>query len=181
MTKYVFTFLLFYLFIVSCNKEGPCDNVVCHIGNCNNGVCVCPDGFTGDDCGVQITPSKILVSAIRVLQFPETMDNGDPWDDASGPDLIISLAVNNIEFWTSSVSFTDVELGEVYSFGSIPPLQITEVETTYELGLFDLDGTDSELIGSYSFQFYTSNNGFPTLPILGNSPLIFELDLDYEW
>ena len=169
------------MFLSACNNDDPCEGVICFVGNCDNGICVCPVGYTGDDCGTEITPSKILVSAIRVLEFPGSKENGDPWDISDNPDLGAILFKNGDLIWESSVIFFDVEFGEIYSFGSIPPIDITDVEDMYTLNLVDDDDGSVEFMGEYSFSFYASNNGFPTHPTLGNSPLRFVLDLEYEW
>ena len=57
---YVF-FLLFTIFIFSCNTD-PCQDIVCNNGgSCVEGVCLCPDGFSGEFCDeVEILPCDTI-------------------------------------------------------------------------------------------------------------------------
>lgn len=44
--------LLISIFIVGCNKK-PCDDILClNNGECVDGTCICPDGFSGDRCEI---------------------------------------------------------------------------------------------------------------------------------
>jgi uncharacterized protein (TIGR02145 family) len=43
------------LSLIACND--PCDNVSCfNGGTCLDGTCICPEGFTGEDCSTEVTP-----------------------------------------------------------------------------------------------------------------------------
>ena len=49
---------------MSC-KDDPCDDIFCYNdGYCVDGTCECPLGYTGSDCGFQVTPKKIVLKGI---------------------------------------------------------------------------------------------------------------------
>ncbi len=55
-----FARICFGVFIVLFGCNNPCDNVSCLNGGiCVDGTCNCPDGFTGEDCSTEVTPTPL--------------------------------------------------------------------------------------------------------------------------
>jgi len=48
-------FLLVFLLglLIGCEQDNPCENVKCGPGDCVEGICDCPDGFSGVNCEIE--------------------------------------------------------------------------------------------------------------------------------
>ncbi len=42
------------LYSGACKGDNPCEQVVCKNGACVDGLCVCPEGYYGEDCGLLV-------------------------------------------------------------------------------------------------------------------------------
>lgn len=47
-----FTLILFSLFLSNCSD--PCKDIDCNNGTCDDGTCICDDGFTGANCDTEL-------------------------------------------------------------------------------------------------------------------------------
>jgi hypothetical protein len=170
----------------SCKKEekDPCDGVTClNGGNCVNGHCDCPEGYTGSDCSNQDTPSKILISKVKVTKFP-TYNNGSDWDIwSAGPDIYIALWDGSSYIYVSQNFFEDADPTSDYTFNISPALDLSDVLKQYQIVLFDYDSTsDDEFMGGVSLYPYSNTGGFPTtLYIDGGGSVAFEMTISYAW
>lgn len=159
MKKLLFL-LLPLLMVVGC-ADDPCDNTICYNdGYCEDGTCVCPLGFVGENCGFQVTPSKIILRSIRVTDFPAT-DDGYAWDSGSNPDIYPSIFKDDELLFESSAYFTDASPNEIYEFNLT--FDILDPLDTYAIVLYDYDssGQDDYMAG-IEFTPYHDTNGFPT-------------------
>lgn len=151
----------------------------------------CPQGYNGTNCNTQITPSKILITKIRVKLFPNVDSSGNNWDLGGLPDIYPSLSIINgpssTIIYNGEMYFQDVTSTGSNYFDFIPtnPIEITQVNSSYVLSLLDYDGSLSNynFMGTVAFYPYQSNNNFPTtITITDNSiPLRYELTLSYIW
>jgi hypothetical protein len=73
-------------------QEELCEGVICENGGeCINGDCDCPEGYTGPSCGTQITPSRIRIKNILVTKYPNYDSDGTAFDLGSTPDVYIYI------------------------------------------------------------------------------------------
>ncbi len=150
----------------------------------------CPQGFTGNNCSTQITPSKILITKIVVKSFPNLKPNNSYWDDVPNEyaDIfpVISTANGEVVYF-SNVYYNNAFGSELtpYTFELNPNVQITNFQQNYVLGIWDYDGNSSnpELMSSVSFPIYSQTGGFPA-KINVSQPangLVAEVYLSYQW
>src|SRR5690606_11413519 len=70
-----------YLGCSSDTDSEDCETITCVNGgafvDCE---CVCPQGYTGSDCSIQVTPSKVIISKATVKVFPLEKSDGSSWD-----------------------------------------------------------------------------------------------------
>lgn len=141
----------------------------------------CPEGFTGKNCDVQITPDSIYVTKINIIRFPATNIPGQSWDSTSRADIFVQVRQNNEEIWRSQLVFINALPNTHYIFKP-DTLVLTDQMAQYAIYLFDQDDNGDEYMGGINFISYTENNGFPEQLILDDgSELAVELDLEYGW
>lgn len=161
MKKLLFLLLpLLSITMFSCGDD-PCVSTVCYNdGYCEDGTCVCPEGYIGTDCGFQKTPTKIILKAIVVNDFPAT-NGGFLWDAGNEPDIYPSIFDKDDELiFESSAYFTDAVPGNVFEFNL--EFDLTNPTEKYAIVLYDFDeiGGDTYMAG-IEFTPYHDTNGFP--------------------
>lgn len=160
----------------------------CSSDDSSNDPITCPEGYTGTNCEIQLTPAKIKVTKIRVKYFPNM--NGDfNWDFDTAPDIFVRLGLGNGDTNTvllyDSGYYEDVLSDGITTYDFIPevPIEIKALSThIIILGDYDTN-TSNELMGGFTFIPYNSTNQFPETITVGDLtiPLYFELSLSYEW
>jgi hypothetical protein len=168
---------------LSCSKDkDPCEGVTCsNGGTCLSGKCDCTEGYEGERCTKQKTPTKIKITKITVTKFPATTDNGNSWDLSDGPDVLWVLSKGNVLIDYSDKEFENQTVVP-FTFNLTTPVEITDVTATYTLLLVDDDDPlDPDQLGGVNFTLYDSNNKFPSelelKPTNGNTA--FNLTLSY--
>jgi hypothetical protein len=148
---------------------------------------VCPAGYTGTDCTLQITPTRILISKIRVTLFPNT-NSGNNWDVGSAPDIFVRLgrgdgSASTVTLFTSDYISDALSDGTNYfDFTPNAPIELLFPTQQHAIILGDYDTVSSnEFMGGLVFNPYSSVGGFPTTITVSNStiPLRFELTMSY--
>lgn len=177
-------FILFSL--VSCKDDGKsCDDIQClNGGKCNDGECDCPEGYTSFNCSDQVEPSRILVTEVKVTDWPEQRINGDPWDSDSDPDILWELRNEQNQLVLSSDTvFQDAANGEELTLDLQPPLTLTDPKEGFFFKLMDEDvGNFKETMDLAGFRFYQDFNNFPDiLRVQTEIGLEVEFSLTYEW
>ncbi len=171
------------LFFSSCKDK--CKDVDCkNNGVCNEGVCECPAGFSGDDCSGLVTPTKVTITQIDIIDFPGT-DGGSNWDVVidTDPDIYLELiddGTSNVA-WTSS-TFDNVADGTQFSINGLS-IEITNVSDSYSIKMWDDDATSGDdLMTTAGF---TPFNGisFPASFTItdGSLEIGYRLHVTYQW
>lgn len=186
--------LIVVVLFFGCSSDSgdtPCVPITCLNGGTSSADCGCncPQGFTGNNCGTQITPSQVKVTNIRVTKFPDTKPNGSWWDALPNSDADIYLTIENstlTTIWSSPTYFEDATgIGTSY-FDFIPttPIVFTNLSSGYIMNIYDLDTVGSDESISFSaFNPYSSSGGFPTTKTFTNSTstFSFQLTFSYVW
>jgi hypothetical protein len=192
---------IFYGFLVVLTNIGCSSDSVssssCPIINCQNGgtfvncQCDCPDGYSGEDCGTQITPSKIKITKFKITSFSNT-NVGSSWDTNSEPDIFLQMIDEHVGtyIWISDIYPNVLSTGnDNFIFIPNAPIEIINTSSFYSINLVDNDVNDTpsyfdEQMSSVLFNIYTPTNHFPsTLYLTDNQtyPFKVELSLTYEW
>lgn len=143
----------------------------------------CPEGYTGGNCDIQITPDSVIVTKIKVIRFPEINAQFKNWDDDSRADIYPQLWYNNELIWTSRTVYENALSDYVYTFTPIDTIALTDPMAQYAIQLYDEDEDgDDDYMGGINFLSYYSDNGFPELLLLDDGgDIAFELSLEYLW
>lgn len=150
----------------------------------------CPQGFTGSNCNIPITPTKVKILKFKVTSFSNLDNSGGSWD--SSPNVIYPDIYLQLNSYITPTYYNDVLYDGTNSFEFTPttPLEITTVNDIHTIYLGDWDLNDipsnsNDLMAQINFYPYQAINGFPTTLSLSNylTPVPFkvELTLAYEW
>ena len=141
----------------------------------------CPEGYTGKNCDLQITPDSVFVTKINIIRFPAANIPGHNWDTTSDADIFVQVRQNNVEIWRSTKVFANASPDTNYIFKT-DTLVLTDQMAQYAIHLYDKDDSSDEYMGGINFLSYTYNNGFPELLIIDDgSEVAAELSLEYAW
>ena len=166
-----------------CRKD-PCDDIIClNEGYCANGICNCPTGYEGSDCGTESIPTSVKITQIVVSNYPVTTSTGAGWDVSSGADMYLSVnqgTTANLNNFTSGYAENVTGNSITYSTGF--PTTITNPSVEWVIGLWDYDSTDSDdkMAGVY----FTPNDyksGFPSTINLTTASLSMTLTVEWEF
>lgn len=196
--KFFLTFLtLSTLFFSACSKDSVTTNDCIPINCLNGGVsnsncgCDCPQGYSGANCAIQLTPTKVKIKKFKIKFFSNTTSTGGYWDGlflttASYPDIFFMLKNSSGQsIYVSSTYYEDAIANgtNVYTFTPTTPIEISDVNNIYTLSLCDLDGSNYEIMHSAVFSPYNSVVGFSATRTIGDStiPYIVDIDFEYQW
>lgn len=173
----------------SSDSDSSCTPIPCLNGGVSNSDCGCdcPQGYTGDNCSLEITPTKIKINKIRIKKFT---DSG--WDTFNGPDIYIKLYKSNILIFTSStyapnaVGDGSLYYDEVFN----PTFESNSTSIIFKMELLDYDGNDTpantdDLMTTLYFSPFvgTEGLGFPSSFNIQDSSGQYraEVFVTYEW
>jgi hypothetical protein len=147
----------------------------------------CPTGYTGTNCATQITPSKIRITKVTVVKFPQ-FDGGSNWDIAdigdSRPELFVQFSRGSSVLFSTGY-FQDANYNQSYYWDAINtptifPYDILIPTSQHTISAYDYDTGTNDFIGGFNFTPYSSSGGFPsTLVIQNGGSLEFRLDVTY--
>lgn len=188
------TLLLIITLFFGCSKDSSdptCTPVTCLNGGISRDDCGCdcPQGYTGTNCGTQITPTLIKITKIKVVDFPMTTPSGNQWDNIAvgnyvRPDIFPLLSIGSTTLY-QGIASQDATNTLYYTWTPTTPIILTPSQLTSQLtlNLFDEDNGVNEFMGGFNFYIYNSTSGFPSTINLNNttSPYKFELTVSYVW
>lgn len=179
-----------------CSSNSDSDS--CETISCQNGgtfvdcECECPQGYTGTDCSMQITPSKVIIYKAIVKVFPNT-DNGSNWDIALPnpedglPDVYITFQNSDLDIiYNSPVYYANALSGNgtFFEFEMTPNIELTNFDDPYLVNIWDYDSADSDdFMTSWGFFAYTSNNNFPNVitVVSQSNEILVDLEVGYQF
>lgn len=182
------TILFLTLSGCSSDSDSSCTPIACLNGGVSNSNCGCdcPQGYTGNNCSLEITPTKITITKIRVKQFPNSASGVD--DLGTNPDLFLSLDKSSTNVYVSDSYYPDANGNGSAAYDFIMPSGIfsTSISTIFALSFWDYDdNSDNDLMNTIFFSPYTStvNLKFPSSFNIqdSNGQYKAEVFVTYEW
>lgn len=174
------TFIAFLL-VTACSPGDSCENTICmNGGTCVDGVCDCPEQFTGPNCQDQVTPYKIMLRSVTVTRFPAYNDDAQ-WDAADGPDIYFRLYDEQGPLTQPLMLIENAAPNSMHVF-NMNSIDLFNVEDLYTIKLLDYEGVGegSQEMGSIQFPLYEDENGFPKMITIDDGgPLAFTLEVEY--
>ena len=179
---YSISIALMSLLFVACSDD-PCETQMCHNGGvCIDGLCDCPERFTGPDCSEQVTPDVMRITSVKLLRFPGFRPNDDKmWDVTDGPDVYFRLMHGDEPVAQPVVLLENADHTQQYQF-HIGLVDMKTVLDEYTMQLFDYEaiGIEPQLMGEIAFTPYSTTSGFPTEMVLDNGgPIAFQVSVEY--
>ena len=200
--RYSLLFFIVTSLLTACSD--PCDDTVClNGGACSDGTCICPDGFTGENC--QTTDSnnggnifgpdvQIRITGITVSGFPTT-NNGSNRDNYTNgctecnlPDPIWKIVQTSGGGMFNGVGYASNTIGvAVFNSDNGLPIVIDLPDQILAFELWDADMSFDDqspdfMIGT-QFNLYQSalNSGFPNTLLIGTNGSSFQISLSLEY
>lgn len=136
-----------------------CEDITClNGGSCEDGECICPDRYQGENCEEEKIPTKVRSNAVTALFYPLTDPNGASWDLFDEPDLYLVIKYQGEEVFRTATQFnassTDVVFQFIYEYSN--------PEEFYSFSIYDEDDlTSDDLIVGMFFTPYQAGEGFP--------------------
>jgi PKD repeat protein len=159
----------------------PCAGVTClNGGTCVNGSCNCPTGYTGSNCGSEVTPSSMRITKITVTDF---VNSG--WDTfpVSSPDIkvTVGLGASCSSSLYASEYYQDAYPGPNYDFIPTSPIVISNPTATIAICLYDDDLSGEEYMAGVQLSPYSSDEGFPSVRTITISGMTCKVYYTYFW
>ena len=167
---------------IECQNGGTVDTTVCY--------CECPEGYEGDSCEVEIPPSIVKITGIRIIEFPET-NSGDPWDPTlegndRRPDLQVDVYLfGDDEALGTTLTRDNALAGVTYSLTintSDNCIFLSDAFATFRVILYDFDGPlahQRRQMTSGEYIPYQEGGGFPETVTVNGPNFVAELDVEY--
>lgn len=165
----------------NCGIQDPCFGISClNGGECINGACDCPEGYSGPDCGTLRLISRVGLTKLTIVKWPQLKPNGGGWDDDSRPDIYPVLALNGDDIFKGGY----VENADpTKSYFWEPQKWLNAVSREHTITINDFDALSDDYMGGFRFIPLDFMQGYPRQIVLGsaNDDFIFHLDVYYEY
>lgn len=148
----------------NCNDKDKCEGVNClNGGTCVEGICNCPDRYTGQFCEKEIAPDSIQITKFVINGFPSS-NQGNPWDIYDGPDLYVKIKEGTKEVYRFHK--TVLNALDTKPYDMVPISSVTlDPNTEYTIELWDDDSeegkNDQKIQTTTLFNPYRVNANFP--------------------
>lgn len=174
MKKLLVVFLSILFF--ACGTDDVCDSVTCfNQGTCVDGTCVCPEGYTGSDCTLLVTPSSMTISEIRLTEMPERQSDGSEWDINDYPDVLFKLSRNGTTFTSETVSNADPSSTISWPVN----IQLNSVDEIHTITFYDEDVVEDDLIGAAAIIPWSER--FDEVLVYVDGGIVFEMVVSYSF
>ena len=174
-------FTIVFLGIAGCSD--PCKDAGCANGaTCDDGDCICTQGYMGPTCEQEISPSSMRITKIVVTSFTNS-----GWDTfpSSSPDIFVTVGSGTScsgSLYSSEYYYTNAYPGPSYDFIPSSPIVISNPTTPVSICLYDYDGISlNDLMDGFYFNPYISGEGFPSVKTKSNGILTFNVHYMYYW
>ncbi|HEY3386175.1 MAG TPA: calcium-binding EGF-like domain-containing protein [Saprospiraceae bacterium] len=178
--QFMVAILLTLLSITSC-QEDPCDTTPCENGGiCNEGKCLCAEGYTGNQCQEKILPYRMRISSVTLTRFPASND-GMIWDDMDGPDIFFKIFEDTFPIGKPLELILDAPVDQSYDF-SISVIEMRNITVKHSIKLYDYEGFNltPEFMGEVEFIPFNAETGLPDSIVLDNGgPVAFVIGVTY--
>ena len=154
---------LMLLIISACQEVDLCEGVTCfNDGYCQDGTCICPEGYAQPACGFELTPEYVRVEKLRLLSYPtEKLNGSSGFDSDDLPDIFIQFLLNesqpNLLQHTTDIKW-DADTSIVHEY--MPDVNFPP--GNYRIRLVDADTSslDDPMV-DFLVDFYKEGQGFP--------------------
>ena len=147
-----------------------CDTITClNDGICENGLCNCAFGYTGDSCEILLPAKSFTITEVKVVHFP-FYNVGSEWDVLSSPDIVVSGQPGNImstDYWYATTTSYNPDMDDTLVYSGLSwNFPMSDVVT---FGMWDNDDEDGfQAMGSKTIVPQNVDGGFPESLVLWN-------------
>jgi hypothetical protein len=148
--------LLAILFVaigmMSCEKEETCRCE--NNGQCVDGTCDCPPGWSGENCEKHTYPASVKITGIELRNYPG-FDGSIQWDEGSNPDLQVTLTTGqncSSDYDHATEVGYEASSNMIYGWSSLSWIY-PNISEELTICLFDIDAPAlPDYMGSASFR-----------------------------
>lgn len=145
----------------------------------NNQAPICPTGFTGPTCDVELEPRSMTIEGVRITDFKMTDSGSWPWDLAGKPDIYIEIQDKDFNILYASETKNNVTNSQNHYFNCSLKVKPNE---SYFVFLYDEDtGSSDDFIDNKFFTPYKEGLSFPLYRIYSKQGFRMEVDFTYEF
>lgn len=147
---------IFSIAFINCGSNDDsdidrCIGIECLNGGfCDDGTCICPDGFTGEFCEIKKEIDSLILQKIIVSHFWSNKDDWDigrDLDSLPGPDIYIQInrvwnsgPIENMIYFETEQRYFNANDTSSYNFDFSGGLNLAPVDRGFLFGLRDYDG-----------------------------------------
>jgi hypothetical protein len=164
MKKALFLILLSAILFTCSEDPDPCEAMTCNNGgHCEDGSCVCAEGWTGSFCNKRKDPTTIIISKIVVTKFPPKTSGGANWDASDGPDIYGAVYDDN-ELLLRATGIISNATTTPLTWSATTEEQKLHLSASerYTFELWDDDGSSDQWMGGIIGYLYDEEDDMPS-------------------